>query len=47
MRYSVLAAALLAVMPALALAQAPAVKVEQAWTRAGAGVGRDPRTAQG
>jgi copper(I)-binding protein len=39
MRYSVLAAALLAVMPALALAQAPAVKVEQAWTRAGAGVG--------
>ena len=39
MRYSILAAALLAVMPTLALAQAPAVKVEQAWTRADARAG--------
>src|SRR5271157_2444895 len=39
MRYSILAVALLAAMPALALAQAPAVKVEQAWTRADARVG--------
>lgn len=39
MRYSILVAALLAVMPALALAQAPAVKAEQAWARPSAGVG--------
>jgi hypothetical protein len=37
MRYSILTVALLAAMPALALAQAPAVQVGQAWARPSAG----------